>query len=198
MADSPSGSWSRPGASTTPICCFAAAPRKYAIYPFKMRPRWQRGSNKNTNGLLRQYFSQGSESSVHWGNLFCVGHAGGSPTKSVAFEAVKSLSARLPRAQIEAVDPDIIFFTTGHCYDAFLRDCFPDRHASNPIKAKCLWEFRLGRALCYRTSHPRYAAHNPWQDKAIRLAFAGGAAAYLAQQVEWHAGDRHPRSPACF
>ncbi|MFP3637428.1 uracil-DNA glycosylase family protein [Paraburkholderia sp. SIMBA_054] len=122
--------------------------------------------------------------SVHWGNLFCVSHAAGSPVKSRGIESVAALSARLLRAQIAVVEPDIIFFTTGHSYDAFLHSAFPDRFASNPIQPKCLWEFRVGRALCYRTSHPRYAAHNGWREEAIRLAFASEALACVGHRVE--------------
>src|SRR5262249_16896585 len=114
----------------------------------------------------------GSNPSVHWGNLFCLSHAGGSPTNSKAFHAVRELSAQLLRAQIEFVDPDVILFTTGHVYDEYVHSCFPDRASSRVIKKRCLWEFRVGRARCYRTSHPRYVAHNHWRDEALRLALS--------------------------
>lgn len=111
-----------------------------------------------------------SEVAVVWANLFCVSDAGKTPTKTPTFSTIKSLSASLLRAQIEVVDPDVILFTTGAAYDAHLRDCFPDRTESTVIEPRCLWQFRLGRALCYRTSHPRYVAHNRWRNQALDLA----------------------------
>lgn len=107
---------------------------------------------------------------VGWANLFCVSHAGGSPRVAESFDRIKSLSQDLLRAHIAVTDPDVILFTTGAAYDRFLRDCFPDRTDSVAIEPRCLWQFRVGRTLCYRTSHPRYVAHNRWRDSALALA----------------------------
>jgi hypothetical protein len=107
---------------------------------------------------------------VGWANLFCVSHDGNSPTGAESFDRIQSLSRDLLRAHVAVTDPDVILFATGAAYDRFLRDCFPDRTDSVAIEPRCLWQFRVGRTLCYRTSHPRYVAHNRWRDRALALA----------------------------
>ena len=89
---------------------------------------------------------------VGWANLFCVSHAGGSPTVAESFDRIQSLSQELLRAHIAVTDPDVILFTTGAACDRFLRNCFPNRTDSVAIEPRCLWQFRVGRTLCYRTS----------------------------------------------
>jgi hypothetical protein len=111
-----------------------------------------------------------AEIAVGWANLFCVSHAGKSPTVAETFGHIQSLSKDLLRAHIAVTDPDSILFTTGAAYDRYLRDCFPDRTDSVAIEPRCLWQFRVGRALCYRTSHPRIVAHNGWRDTALKSA----------------------------
>lgn len=108
---------------------------------------------------------------ITWSNLFCVSNAGSTPTRALSFDAIKRLSTNILRAQIDVIVPDVIIFTTGVGYDSYLRDYFPDRTESVVLEPRCLWQFQLGRAVCYRTSHPRYAAHNRWRSEALALAF---------------------------
>lgn len=125
---------------------------------------------------------------VVWGNLFCVSHAGGSPVGVATFQKIQALSIELLRTQIEVVQPDAILFTTGADYDRHLRACFPERTDSERIAPRRLWRFRVGETLCYRTSHPRYAAHNSWRDRAIADVFSALNGKRKAQSV-YREGD---------
>ncbi|MEX3986177.1 hypothetical protein AB4Y45_45800 [Paraburkholderia sp. EG287A] len=87
---------------------------------------------------------------VGWANLFCVSHAGSSPTRAESFDCIQALPQDLLRAHIAVTDPDVIFFTTGAAaYDRYLRDCFPDRADSVAIEPRCLWQFRVIRAMLH-------------------------------------------------
>lgn len=112
---------------------------------------------------------QGIQGSVAWHNLFAISYKQKSPIRSDAITLISALSAKLLLKQIEILKPRSILFVTGASYDKYLKACFGDQiKDSHVIESKRLWRFRIGDALCFRTTHPRFAAGNSHREQALR------------------------------
>ena len=128
---------------------------------------------------FRQFYKQASKSlcgnsldpdnSAVWANQFCISYKSGSPIKSDKFETIKALSSELLNAQLEVLNPDVIFFTTGSARDKYIKDSF-DYKTIDVIEPRRLWHFKIGDINCFRTNHPRSGYSPPYLKQAIVLA----------------------------
>lgn len=116
---------------------------------------------------------------VAWGNLFCVSYNKASTLKcpEPQLEKIAVWSAALLRAQIEVLEPEVIFFVTGPSYDSHLKRMLTLSDKQDPRVKRRLWEFKAQGIPSFRTTHPRWGAGNVHRDQAIALALAALAPA---------------------
>jgi len=128
---------------------------------------------------FRQFYKKVSKSlckgsldpnnSAVWANQFCISYKSGSPVKSDQFEIIKELSSELLKAQLEILNPDVIFFTTGSGRDEYIKDTF-DYETIKVIEPRRFWHFKIGNINCFRTNHPRSRYSPPYLKQAVELA----------------------------
>lgn len=105
---------------------------------------------------------------IGWGNLLAVSHKMKSPVDSDAFPVIQDLSAKLLRAQLKIMQPKAVIFVCGWRYDNYLKNTLEGIISnSKVIESKALWRFEVGEAVCYRTSHPRYAKGEKFRNQAL-------------------------------
>lgn len=90
--------------------------------------------------------------SVAWANLLCISYkkqsaaVGLKKAQDVHFKKICEWSRALLRAQIEILDPQIIFFVTSPSYDKYLKsfiDIGIDETGIREFVSKELWQFRV-------------------------------------------------------
>jgi len=128
---------------------------------------------------FRQFYKKVSKSlckdnldpnnSAVWANQFCISYKSGNPVKSNVFETIKELSSELLKAQLEILNPDVVFFTTGSGRDKYIKDVF-DYETIKVIEPLRFWHFKIGDINCFRTNHPRSTYSHPYLQRAIELA----------------------------
>ncbi len=112
--------------------------------------------------------------SVAWANLFCLSYKTQTPVQAMGqFERIKNLSRELLRAQIEVLEPDVIFFVTGASYDKYIKEFFEISEGRAIVK-KSLWSFKADGIPCYRTTHPQWEKGRADRSQALALAMSTG------------------------
>lgn len=109
--------------------------------------------------------------SIIWANLFCLANNEKSPVRCEEFGTIKKLSIDLFNAQLEILQPKIIFFVTGHGYDRYIKD-LGDVKTIQIHESKKLWEFDIKGIRAYRTAHPQWAKDNGYRKQALEMAAA--------------------------
>ncbi len=59
------------------------------------------------------------------------------------------------RFEVKLLKPNIIIFACGASYDSVIKATFPDRTNSAVLVKRALWQFNVGKILCFRAQHPQ-------------------------------------------
>jgi hypothetical protein len=95
---------------------------------------------------------------IAWTNLLRTDweHGKGYSRNSKDFSAaLTKMSQEMLKFEVELLKPDVIIFACGASYDSVIKATFPNRTNSNPIVKRVLWQFEVGKILCFRSQHPQ-------------------------------------------
>jgi len=112
---------------------------------------------------------------IAWTNLMRTdwAHGKGFSRNSKKFsEALTKMSQEMLRFEVELLKPDVIIFACGTSYDSVIKETFPHRTNSEPIVKRALWQFNVGKILCFRSQHPQAIRRKNSTFKPVNVYYA--------------------------
>jgi hypothetical protein len=109
-------------------------------------------------GRAAQELAGAKTEAIAWTNLMRMDweHGKGYSRNSKGFsDALTKMSQDMLRFEVELLKPDVIIFACGASYDSVIKETFPDRTNSVAIVKRALWQFNVGKILCFRAQHPQ-------------------------------------------
>lgn len=132
-----------------------AAYRKTALMPAR-KSRFRQFHFQLHASLRSQVGPQ--HNAIFWGNLLCMSRKSGSPRKATEIIRIAALSRDLLNVQFDVLQPQLVVFTTGSDYDAFLKEQLAHEYTTLAgLKPKHYWPFTANKLgiQAWRVRHPR-------------------------------------------
>ena len=86
--------------------------------------------------------------------------------------ALTKMSQEMLRFEVELLKPDVIIFACGTSYDSVIKETFPHRTNSEPVVKRALWQFNVGKILCFRSQHPQAVRRKNSTFKPVNAYYA--------------------------